>query len=434
MNKALAYIFYFVLALLLFFLSVIATFPFVLLFVFVLMRERYVIVWVLMICVVLISFKNIVLLLGYNFTGSVVGYLELYKGGDFLVLLMLFFVSIISNIYRRAFVIDRYDFIVIMISVFYLLFSVTMYDDVVDSVRFFRMLILPILTLFIARYIFYLKIDIRPVYSTVLYVFLFFVIIELFFEGYHDLINVNNYVDIRWMGERYVDDYHLKSGTQVFGLKIERLLGPRMTPISTGYILSFFYAYLVQENSLRKNTINYFIISLLFMCLTFMASKGAFLIVFILFIIRSYDIKDKGLLIVLVAYTASVIFLLSLEISTSHMHYKTLVYALDAFMNKPTGNWMPYTVEYDTFFGLLLVSTGYVSLLYMYAVWGKIWSQYPFVGDNIVHTYLLFLIANSLIQAEPMTPSGLFLPLLYVNLEALKKINLLSLRRRGINI
>lgn len=341
-------------------------------------------------------------------------FLTIFFGYDYI--LMLFFgglALIVSRAYRKRVV------LIYLLIIFSFILLGLISIDVVSVAAYSRFYLMPLFAICLGLLFFK--------YGTSKYItyIIFLLIIYVFIEstpGFYDLIQVDKYLELKYHGRDIVSqDYLHKMGMTINGVRVERILGPQMHPISVGYVLLFLYVYTFTF----KSWLFYLITPFIWMAL-FLSSKGALtagMLIFGLFF--CYDFFRSRLLMVYLLFSTYTVAMLAISLipslTSGYEHMLGLIGGVLNLISNPLGSGIGVGGTMSSLkgtenggesgFGVIIThmgiigACGYFFILYQLLVLLKLPSKelYAFAA------YCIVILINGLLQEEALLPSAAFL-------------------------
>jgi hypothetical protein len=364
---------------------------------------------------IVMLFKNFIYHLSYVTLGDGFSfkYLPLFFGYDYLLMLLFGgFAIFVSRLYRKQQVVIYLS--VICSYIFVGLLNI----DIVSVAAYSRFYLTPLLAICFG--FLFCKYGNSNYVTYILILLSAYVFIESL-PGFYELIQVDKYLELKYYGRDVISqDYLHKMGMTINGVRVERILGPQMHPISIGYTLLFLYVY----SFISKSQLFYFITPLVWVGL-FLSSKGALtagMLIFGLFF--CYDFwRSKRLMIYLLfgAYTISMIAIsLIPSLTSGYEHMLGLIGGLMNLASNPLGSGIGVGGTMSSLkgtenggesgFGTIITHMGVIGMfLYLY-VCKQLFSLLKNNGREIYafSVYCIVILINGLLQEEAMLPSAAF--------------------------
>jgi hypothetical protein len=404
---------------------------------FVLCGNRLVFLIAPIFILIIMLFKNFLYHLSFVTLedGFSVQYLSLFFGYDYLLTLFFGgFAIFVSRLYRKKQVV-----IYILLICSYILIGL-FNIDIVSVAAYSRFYLTPLLAICLG--FLFCKYGNSNYVTYILILLCVYVFIESI-PGFYELIQVDKYLELKYYGrDTTSQDYLHKMGMTINGVRVERILGPQMHPISIGYVLLFLYVY----SFTSKTQLFYFITPLVWIGL-FLSSKGALtagMLIFGLFF--CYDFwRSKRFMIYLLfgAYTLSMIAIsLIPSLTSGYEHMLGLIGGLSNLISNPVGAGIGVGGTMSSLkgtenggesgFGTIITHMGVVGLLLYFYVGKQLFSLLNNTGREVYafSVYCIVILINGLLQEEALLPSAAFLGWFMLSYYYTKKYRLLKVSER----
>ena len=274
-----------------------------------------------------------------------------------------------------------------------------------------RIILLPAIAIVISHLIWeYNAVKVTQYLKLIIIIYMLFIFFEiLFMDFFYSFVDVNYWNVMKGFDQDI--DYVSKMRMRVGEYVVPRIIGPSLHPITTGYVLCF-SAIFLQVNC--NKIIFQIIISIVFIPLIMLTSKGALATYFCVMIVALITKKESLQNVIIAVYLACLLFLSSFPITSGYTHFHALKSAFNELPANIWGSYSGYLFKYDTFLALIVHNFGIIGIAYFgYMLWFIQKLKLPGRLD-IYRVFLKVIWLNSILHIEPVTISSFFIPFFYV--------------------
>lgn len=379
------------------------------------------------IIIFIILFKNLLLLIAYNFQDGQFEKLDasLYLAVDFYAVL----IAATAIMFKKRIVTFDWKILTYLALVsFYSIYGAVT-ADITSALTYLRVYIAPAVAVILGMMIGNTRTSID--YSKHLrIIYIFFIFLLLFeiigLDYYYQAINIDNFLAIKYAGIQHPATVYLdEMGTSIFGYRYNRFIGPQFNPISLGYTLFFIMAvFVMARGGLAVLSVPLFLAAITF------TSKGAFTaaVLFIL-VFRLIDSRGPTSLFrkIIVQCLMGIYLVMMLAVSmlegatSGYTHLLGLYGGISSLVSNPFGHGIGFGgtmssikgVEYggESGLGFVLSHLGFFGIFLYLAVYKKLASVlFSKVSPELraVTLFLMILLVNSTLQEEPLLPAASF--------------------------
>jgi hypothetical protein len=363
-------------------------------------------------------FKNFFLLFIFNNFPNYLDFstLPLLFGFDFIYLTYFFLCSVILRVVK----VSKPTFI--FFTLILLLGIVGVFNSsILSFIMYSRFYLVPIICLVLGLYL--AKEDqILEALLGVMIFYILFLIVEVTYTQYYELINANAYVNLKYYNNPIraaeMSDFIDRMGTTVNGWRINRLVGPQFHPISVGYSILAISVVI----ALYSKRLFVLLFPLLLMgC--FLSSKGALAAVLCFYtLVCLHYIKARVFVIYTLFMYGAILLILSMipGFSSGFEHFMGLKGALSNVFHRPIGLGIGAGGTMSTLkgpeyggesgFGTILSHLGFFAI-FLYGIlffhFNKLMKKNRSLF--ICAAYLFIIFINSFLQEEALAPSSVFI-------------------------
>lgn len=380
--------------------------------------REYFIICNVQIIILLTLYKNIFLLTAFNIDPDLINfaYLPVSFGFDYIYAVTFF----IFCVYFKIITINKNQSILLFVFAGYCILGV-IFSSVVSVVSYSRFYIIPFFCFLLGNSVGVNEKLLNVILGT-LVIYFILVYIEIFYPGYYEFISANAFADIKYYNnpDRAYEMYDLVSrmGTTINEIRINRVLGSQMHPISVGYSL---LALAVISSLYSRKLVSCLSVPLLFACA--LSSKGAFgaMVCFYSSLILYYLGFRKLVFIVILLYASVLMFLATTPgLSSGYEHYLGLIGAIENIIFRPFGLGIGAggtmsalkgpSYGGESGIGTMISHLGFIAVIGYYCILKRI-LKVSLNSESLLicSTYIILILINALLQEEALAPSSVFI-------------------------